>query len=61
MKGKSTGVESTKISTGGIYRVILKAREILVYIEVHEFPETVQNYSRKPPGEICKKVEEWFR
>ncbi len=42
----------SKSSDSGIYRVILKAREILVYIEVHEFPETAQNHSRKPLDEF---------
>ena len=42
----------SKSSAGGIYRVILKARKILMYTEVHEFFETAQNHSRKPLDEF---------
>ena len=38
--------------TGGIYRMILKERKILMYKEVHEFFETAQNRYRKPTDEF---------
>ena len=39
--------EFKKNSEKRIYRVIFKARKILVYTEVHEFFEPVENGSRK--------------
>ena len=40
-------VECTKKANKRTYRVIFKARKILVYKEVHEFFSPVENGSRK--------------
>ena len=47
-----------KNSEKRIYRVIFKARQILVYTEVHEFFEPVENGSRKLLYEFLKKNSE---